>query len=142
MKHEVGHEELMRFLDGELPPEARDRVEKHVETCTECRRELAVFRAMKSDLAGIAFAPPLTRELSIWAGIHRRLTRPVGWVLFGGGVAAWAAWTAFVFLTSDVAVFEKMATGAVVVGLLLLLVSVIWERYREWLHDPYREVQR
>ena len=27
-------------------------------------------------------------------------------------------------------------------GILVLLASVIWERYREWLTDPYRDIQR
>ena len=34
------------------------------------------------------------------------------------------------------------ATGAVAIGMLALLASVIWERYREWLTDPYRDIQR
>jgi hypothetical protein len=38
--------------------------------------------------------------------------------------------------------WEKLATGAVVIGILALLTSVIWERYREWLTDPYRDVHR
>ena len=33
-------------------------------------------------------------------------------------------------------------TGAIVIGILLLFASVIWERYRVWLTDPYRDIQR
>lgn len=142
MTHDIDHEFLMRFVDGELPPARRKRVEAHVEACTECRREITVFRAMKSDLAAIEFGGPLTRQLSIWARVHRRITRPSGWLLVGSGVVFWLVYAAYTYFTSDVAVVEKVATGAVVIGLLLLLASVIWERYREWLRDPYREVER
>ena len=37
---------------------------------------------------------------------------------------------------------EKLATGAVVIGVILLLASVIWEQYQSWLADPYRDVHR
>ena len=38
--------------------------------------------------------------------------------------------------------WEKLATGAVAIGILILFASVIWERYQEWLRDPYRDVHR
>ena len=33
-------------------------------------------------------------------------------------------------------------SGAIVIGIILLLASVILEQYRQWLIDPYRDVQR
>jgi hypothetical protein len=38
--------------------------------------------------------------------------------------------------------WEKLATGAIAIGILLLLASVIWDRLREWETDPYRDVYR
>jgi hypothetical protein len=35
-----------------------------------------------------------------------------------------------------------MATGAIAIGILTLLASVIWERIREWDSDPYKDVHR
>ena len=58
------------------------------------------------------------------------------------GVAVWSAYGAYVFAVSPVDPWEKLAVGAIVIGILLLLTSVIWERYREWLSDPYRDVYR
>ena len=54
----------------------------------------------------------------------------------------WAAYGLYVYLTSPVFILERMATSAIVIGVLLLFSSVIWERYREWLTDPYRDIQR
>ena len=45
----VSHEDLMRYLDGELSPEERARVEKQISTSTEMQREVAVFGKMKED---------------------------------------------------------------------------------------------
>jgi hypothetical protein len=47
-----------------------------------------------------------------------------------------------VFSTSPGDPWEKLATGAIVIGILTLLASVIWERYRDWGTDPYRDVHR
>ena len=38
--------------------------------------------------------------------------------------------------------WEKLATSAIGVGIMLLFGSVIYERYKEWLTDPYRDVIR
>lgn len=143
MSHEVARETLMRYLDGELPPEERERVEEHLSGCTECSREVEMFRSMKRELAELPVGvSPGRGEGSVWDAVNRRLTRPLGWTLLVAGVALWGGWAAWVFVTSDAALFEKLVTGAVVIGFALLLASVGWERYREWQNDPYRDVQK
>lgn len=147
MSHEIERETLMRYLDEELPPEERERVEEHLSGCTECRREVEMFRRMKRDLAELPGRPDPSRrggrrESSVWDAVSRRLARPLGWLLLVAGVVLWGGWAAWVFVTSDAAAFEKLFTGALVIGLALLLVSVGWERYREWQHDPYRDVEK
>ncbi|NNL30847.1 MAG: anti-sigma factor, partial [Gemmatimonadetes bacterium] len=58
------------------------------------------------------------------------------------GVAVWMAYGAYVFATSPASPWEKLGTGAIAIGILMLLASVIWERLREWETDPYRDVHR
>jgi hypothetical protein len=137
----VTHEELMRYLDGEVGPEERSRIQRSVEGSTELRRELAVYRAMKDDLQTLKLTDG-RHHGSIWDSVNRQLTRPVGWVLFIVGSLVWAAYGIYTFLTSPSFLWEKMATSAIVIGILLLFASVIWDRYREWLTDPYRDIQR
>lgn len=137
----VDRDELMRYLDGELSPSERSRVEERISASTELQRQLLLFRAMKGDLQEISFEP-LRAPPSIWDRIQRRVTRPVGWALLVAGSVAWVLYGSYVFLTSQVQPVEKLATAAVVVGILLLLGAVIRERYREWLVDPYRDVRR
>lgn len=135
------HEQLMRYLDGELPAEERRRVEAAVHASTELQRELAIFRSMKEGLAGLSFQPR-PRGTGLWDQVHRRVTRPVGWILLLAGCAVWAGYGAYVFYTAPGDLLEKLSTGAVVIGILLLLVSVIQEQYRDWLEDPYKDVHR
>jgi hypothetical protein len=131
----------MRYLDGEVGPEERIRVERAVEGSTELRRELLVFKAMKDDLQTLKLTDG-GHHGSIWDSVNRQLTRPVGWILLVVGSLIWAAYGIYTYLTSPVFLLEKLAASATVIGILLLLASVIWDRYREWLTDPYRDIQR
>jgi len=137
----VSSDDLMRYLDGEMPPEERARVDAELEASTELRRELAIFRALKSDFQQLSFHPAEYRD-SVWNRVNQRVTRPIGWVLVAMGATAWMSYGAYVFTTAPTDPWEKLATGAVAIGILMLLGSVIWERYREWQHDPYRDVHR
>lgn len=141
MKHPVSSEDLMRYLDGELSPAERDRLDQHLAMCTECGRELALYRGLKLDLEAIALEGFEPRR-PVWHTVHRRLARPMGWVLLLAGAGALATYGIYLFLTASVDPLEKLAAGAVGIGILLLLASVIWERYREWQTDPYRDLQR
>ena len=141
MADRVNQEDLMRFLDGEMPPEERRQVEMALEGSTELRRDLHLFEAMKQDLQELTFTPVRVGE-SIWDQVNVRVTRPVGWVIFLAGALVWIVYGGWVYFTSSIHLWEKLATGAVVTGLVSLLATVIWERYRAWLTDPYKDVHR
>ena len=131
----------MRYLDGEVGPEERSRIEASVENSTELRRELAVYRAMKDDLQSLKLNEGGANG-SVWNAVNRHLARPFAWVLLVVGSLVWAAYGVYVYLTSPTLLWQKLATGAIGIGILVLLASVIWERYRIWLTDPYRDIRR
>jgi hypothetical protein len=137
----VTHEELMRYLDGEVGPEERNRIETSLEASTEIRRELAVYKAMKDDLQNLKLNDGEPNG-SVWYAVNRHLARPFGWILLVVGALVWAAYGVYVYLASPTFLWQKLATGGIGIGILLLLASVIWERYRVWLTDPYRDIQK
>lgn len=136
----ITHEDLMRYIDDELPLERRAEVEAALETSTELRRDYVVFSRMKSDLESIG--TQLGTGRSVWSSVNRRLTRPVGWILFVAGAVVWVAYGVYAYLTGGDAMWEKLATSAVVVGLGMLLLSAIVDRLRDLKNDPYKEIQR
>ncbi len=138
---EYSNEDLMRYLDGEMTPQDRARFQGMVEGSTELQRELALYHALKENLQGISFAPVLTGK-SVWDRVNARLTRPVGWVLIVIGAALWAVYGGYIYVQSAINVWEKLATSAVISGILIVFATVAWERYRAWLVDPYKDVQR
>ncbi len=143
MTDRVTHEDLMRYLDGEASPDERDRIERALETSTELRRELTVYNAMKDDLQTLKLGTgDGNGRYSVWHAVSRQLSRPLAWVLIIVGTLAWAVHGIYVYLTTPIFLWEKLATSAIVVGILILLATVIWDRYRASLTDPYRDIQR
>lgn len=138
----VSREDLMRYLDGELAPERRREVEAGLGRSSELQRELALYRTLHEDLAGIRFRQDAPSRSSVWGKVNRRLTRPIGWILIVVGVLAWLSHAGYVFVTAPTPTWEKLATSAVVIGVLLLFASVIHERWQELATDPYRDIER
>jgi anti-sigma factor (TIGR02949 family) len=51
-------ENLSAWLDGELAPEVMTQVERHLEGCAGCRRELALFTALDQALGSLTAPVP------------------------------------------------------------------------------------
>lgn len=136
----ISHDELMRYLDGELPTDRARAVEEAMETSTELRREYTIFRRMKTDLRDMGAG--MEPDHTVWGAVNRKLTRPMGWVLFLVGAVIWVAYGVYAYLTGGEALWEKLATSAVVVGLGMLLVSALVDRWRDLKTDPYKEIER
>ena len=62
---------LSDYLDGELPPRDRERVEQHTGMCPECSRVLAMLRRTLRELMGLRDEP----LPSIADGVVERLRR-------------------------------------------------------------------
>jgi hypothetical protein len=88
--------ELISFVDADLSPEQLSRIEKHLETCSSCAKQVIALTTLVEDVGAPLAAPPLdvTEHL---AGVMKRLDTPlersrwsrVAW--WGGSVAAAAA---------------------------------------------------
>ena len=140
MTEHVSHESLMRYLDGEAGPEERAQIDAAVADSTELQRDLVIFRTMKSDLQAMTFG--LAKDRSVWGAVHRRITRPFGWIMLIAGFVTWGFYGSYLYFSSTIDIWEKLATSAIGLGILLLLGTVIYERRKEWHTDPYRTVYR
>jgi hypothetical protein len=131
-------EELHAYADGELPAQEARRVEAHLRGCTECARELALIQSMGEAMkSSYSRRPPA----GIWDGVHRRITRPVGWLLILVGTMIWVGLALVSWLRQELTL-EWLAGSALVIGFVLLAVGIGYEQYREWKDSPYRNLRR
>lgn len=135
----IGHpqEALSAYADGELSPDEAREIERHLDGCTECARELSLIRsiggAMRTIRAGSG--------RSTWEGVHRRITSPIGWALVVTGGAVWVALALASWLRQELTL-EWLAASAVGVGLAMVAVGIGYEQYREWKDSPYKDIER
>ena len=141
MSARVSNEDLMRYLDDELDPDDRARVEAALQSDTEVAREYAIFNAIKNDVGDLSFSPA-PRDESVWGEVNREITQPIGWFLFVGGTVIFMVYAAVVYATSDANAWEKIGIGGIVIGFFVLLASTVFERMREYKTDPYRHIER
>lgn len=127
------------YADGELSAEEARRVEAHLATCTECRRELALIQNLGEAMQTILSRPP---RRSVWEGVNRKITRPIGWILLIVGVITWIGLALVEWFREGELTPEWLAGTAVGTGLVLLLIGVAYEQFRDWKETPYKDIER
>lgn len=140
---------ISAYVDGELTPDQRERLESHLSACDACKRELAEVRALKKELDMIKFTEPTDEQLErYWSGVYNRLERGAGWVLFSIGAIVLLCYGGFklveeVVRDPAIAWWVKGGVLALVFGLAILFVSLLRERLAVRKVDRYsREVKR
>jgi hypothetical protein len=83
------HESLLvdAYLDGEMSSADALAMERHLDICAECRRQLEVGLALRNSLAESAFVPDLQSSGQLWAAIEPQLVSRSHAL----GVAGWAS---------------------------------------------------
>lgn len=76
MNHEEIKEALSEYRDGELAPAARAAVALHLESCSECRAELAFYERAASALLRPAKAPSAFQTEAFVRAVRERLAEP------------------------------------------------------------------
>jgi anti-sigma factor RsiW len=131
------------YLDGELAPDDKSRLEEHVRLCDDCRRE---YDSLKRLVVGTTHAlaaddPPGEVWDTFLDGVYNRMERRFGWALFAGGLIALIAYGSFLFFTQHWVSALLFTVPAV--GLGLLFLSVLRQRLRAAVNDRYtKEVYR
>jgi len=137
-------EDGMRLLDNELSPAEHADYEAHVRSCETCRTELARLGRV------VAFTDELRLRVpddafwkGYWESVYRRSERRVGFILLSAGVLALFGFGIVKAVTSpSFLTFQGISVTLILVGLAVLFISVVRERFHEHRNDPYREVER
>jgi hypothetical protein len=135
---------MMAALDGETSPGDHAELESHLAGCRECRHEFEEMRKV-TEIVGTIHLPRPSEEdmMKYWPSIYARIERGMGWSLLVIGAAIWVGYGVYTFLTDPaVEALTKFLIALPVVGVLVLLVSAIRERYHMSRTERYEEVER
>ena len=86
MNHQKIKELISSYNDDELNQEQKKKVEKHLEDCPECRKELEEMRKFEEVMSQMELKkPPGEVWKRYWASVYNRLERRIGWILLSIG---------------------------------------------------------
>lgn len=134
----------MRFLDGEMTAEERAGYEKHVQDCEHCKAELEGMGRIVRFSEELALRPP-DEEFwrSYWRSLYRRMERGTGFLLVIIGTIVVLLFGIYKAVTSpEFLTLKGLSITAILVGLVIVFLSVVRERYHEQKTDPYKEVEQ
>ncbi len=67
---------MSEYVDGELPPAGRARMERHTRDCPECDRVLAGLRVLVTQLGGVGARASGVDAVAFSAVVRGRLDEP------------------------------------------------------------------
>jgi anti-sigma factor RsiW len=133
------------YLDGELSPDDRAKVEQRVKEDEAFRQEFERMKTLVS--AASSFRVEIPPE-EVWDtfldGVYNRLERRTGWLLLIAGSTILTLYAIYSFVTQPWGpALLKVACAVPVVGAVLLFISVLRQRLAVARTDRYsREVKR
>jgi len=139
---------LMSHLDGEIEPEKKKEIERHLTECESCRKEYQSFVKLKEETDKMKLAD-LSDQLwkGYWKGIYRRLERGAGWIFVSIGAIILLSFGVYQFFKEfladpNVPLILKIGVSTLAFGVIVLLVSIVRERLFLFKTERYGEVER
>lgn len=139
---------MMRALDGEISPEQRAELEDRLSADDSLRAEWKRLSRVKERTAELELEQPPDK---LWEeymnSVYRRVERGIAWILLSLGAVvllSYWAWQGIGELMGDLTLpwYVKAGALAALVGIVVLAVSVIREKYFVYKDDPFRNVHR
>ena len=134
----------MRLLDGEMTAAEESAYEQHLRECEDCRREMqALGRVVRFSEELKLRVPDDEFWKGYWESVYRRSERGAGFLLLIMGLLALTGYGIFRAVTSPAFLtYEGISITVILMGIAVIFISVVRERYHERRNDPYREVER
>jgi hypothetical protein len=132
------------FLDNELTPDESAELNTHLIRCASCRSDYEALRRTEQRLEAISYVEITGQAASLlWKLPYARLLSIASLLLVIGGYAALVLYGLVGFLMDgDEDLFGRISLGAIVIGFLMLLGSLVVERISTYRVDPYKEIER
>jgi anti-sigma factor RsiW len=135
---------LMGLMDGELNSEERAEVQEYLRRDQRLRHEYdQLCRA--SDALRLLGEPALDEQRlrALWRSPFEMGVRRASYLMIGAGflsLLGFATWEYVVH--GHKALLPGVAGSGMAVGVILLFLQVLRDRWMIWKHDPYREIEK
>ncbi len=148
MNHQKIKELISSYYDKELDEEQRNNVEKHLEECSECRKEFEEMGKFEEVMSKMELRkPPKEAWKLYWASVYNRLGRRIGWILLSIGamiILFFGGYKMVEGIIQDPSTPLLLKAGILVFlgGIVVLLVSLIREQLFVRKRERYKEVEK
>ncbi|MDE0010515.1 MAG: zf-HC2 domain-containing protein [Candidatus Poribacteria bacterium] len=120
--HEQFQDELSAYLDNELAPDMRNRIEAHLHSCNECSDMLAAFQRNRERIKDLEHPAPASIHNAVMAQIRQQAvktsTEKPSWTLRLPDIGRWMPDFGRWFLRPITAGATGLLTLALIVGAL------------------------
>jgi predicted anti-sigma-YlaC factor YlaD len=148
MEHEKIKELVSSYLDNELSAEQRRLVEKHIENCSECRREYGEMARFEEVMRKMRLKQPPREAWEVYSqSVYNRMERGIGWILLSIGAMILLFFGGYqmvkgIIQDPTIHLAVKIAILLGIAGIVVLLVSVGRERIFVNKSERYKEVRK
>lgn len=135
---------LSGLLDGELSTEETAELNEHLIRCASCRSDYEELGKTEHTLKMVPFVEPTDQAaMALWKLPYSRTARNAALLMVVGGYLLLILYALFTILTNGSEGFvPRLALGAILIGLLVLLGMLGIERLQTYQKDPYKEIRR
>ena len=148
MNHQKIKELISSYNDDELNQEQKKQVEKHLEDCPECRKELEEMRKFEEVMSQMELKkPPGEVWKRYWASVYNRLERRIGWILLSIGAMIILFFGGYkivegIIVDPSTSLLLKVGILTALGGIVVLLGSILREQIFVRNRERYEEVEK
>lgn len=140
----LNEEKLSAYLDGELTQQETQRIEVLLRRDAEWRARLEDLRRLREQVRRLAYPQPTEDEWrKLMGNLTFRTTRGLGWLLWIGAAVVLAGYALWEFATDPAVVaLERVGVLTMLLGIVLVFLTVLWERLATRRHDKYKDIEQ
>lgn len=139
---------IENYIDGNLTEKESIEFENVIKNSPEIKKEIDEQKKVKEVLSKMKLKNP-SKEVwdGYWLGIYNQLERGLAWIAISLGLLIIFGYSSYEMVQSlindtQTPVFVKIAVGVLIFGVLVLIWSLLREKFKTSKNDKYKEVQR
>ncbi len=139
---------LQKYLDDDITQSEKEELNSLINSDAELKKEFEEQKKVQEVLTKMKLKNP-SKEFwdAYWTGLYNKIERGIAWIAISIGALILIAYGSIqaveeFFHDMETPLIVKIGTVILVFGFLVLLFSIIREKFFVSKHDKYKEIQR